>query len=72
MLLVPRMKALLLIAALNVVEPMMSGIGGYWAFIIYDAKEGETKYLDGSGRIPAAADAMCFPSGGNWPAAVRS
>jgi gamma-glutamyltranspeptidase/glutathione hydrolase len=41
-------------AALNVVEPMMSGVGGYGAIVIYDAKKGETRFLDPGTKFPAA------------------
>src|SRR5690242_2017810 len=41
-------------AALNVVEPMMSGMGGFGATLIYDAKKGTLRCLDASGRFPAA------------------
>lgn len=47
-------------AVLNVVKPMMSGIGGYGAIIIHDAARGETKFLDCSGRIPTAVDGDAF------------
>ena len=47
-------------AVLGVVEPMMSGIGGYGAFLVHDARTRETKFLDCSGRIPAAVDADVF------------
>ncbi|MDQ4064266.1 MAG: gamma-glutamyltransferase, partial [Actinomycetota bacterium] len=43
-------------AALNVSEPMMSGIGGYGAIVIYDAEEGETRFLDTGSRTPEALD----------------
>lgn len=49
-------------ATLNVVEPMMSGIGGYGAIIIHDAVRGETKFLDCSGRIPTSVDPDSFRS----------
>ncbi len=47
-------------AALNVVEPMMSGIGGYGTVVIYDARRRETKFLNTSGRIPASLDSDVF------------
>ena len=47
-------------AALNVVEPMMSGIGGYGAIVVYDAEEGETRFLDTGSRTPAALDPGVF------------
>jgi gamma-glutamyltranspeptidase/glutathione hydrolase len=47
-------------AALNVVEPMMSGAGGYGALVIYDAEKGETRYLDAGSRFPAGIDPSVF------------
>jgi len=47
-------------AALNVVEPMMSGIGGYGTILVYDAKRRETRFLDSSGKIPAAVNSDVF------------
>ena len=47
-------------AALNVVEPMMSGIGGYGTILIYDAGSGKSRFLNSSGRIPQAMDSDVF------------
>jgi len=47
-------------AVLNVVEPMMSGIGGYGTIIIYDATKGEARFLDSSGKIPQAVNSDVF------------
>lgn len=47
-------------AALNVVEPMMSGIGGYGTILVYDAKSRRVRYLNSSGRIPAGLDPDVF------------
>jgi len=47
-------------AVLNVVEPMMSGMGGYGTILIYDAKKGEVRFLNSSGRIPAAVNSDAF------------
>jgi gamma-glutamyltranspeptidase/glutathione hydrolase len=49
-------------AALNVVEPYMSGIGGYGAMVIYDAEKGETRVLDAGSRTPATLDPDVFRS----------
>ena len=49
-------------AALNVVEPMMSGIGGYGAIVVYDAQRGETRFLNTGSRTPAALDPAVFRS----------
>jgi gamma-glutamyltranspeptidase/glutathione hydrolase len=49
-------------AALNVVEPMMSGIGGYGAIVVYDAQRGETRFLNAGSRTPAALDPAVFRS----------
>jgi gamma-glutamyltranspeptidase/glutathione hydrolase len=47
-------------AALGVVEPMMSGIGGYGATVLYDAESGETRYLGAASRTPASLDPAAF------------
>lgn len=52
--------AIAVAAALNVVEPMMSGVGGYGTIVIYDARERKTWFLNPSGRIPLAVDSDQF------------
>lgn len=47
-------------AALNVVEPMMSGVGGYGATVVYDATEGETRFLETGSRTPGSLDPSVF------------
>lgn len=47
-------------SVLNVVEPMMSGIGGYGTILVYSARERRVRYLDSSGKIPAAVDSDVF------------
>lgn len=47
-------------AALNVVEPQNSGIGGYGTILVYHAGSGRTRFLDSSGRIPAKVDSDVF------------
>ncbi len=47
-------------AALNVVEPMMSGIGGYGTILVYHKDTDQVRFLDSSGKIPAAVDADVF------------
>ncbi len=49
-------------ASLNVVEPMMSGIGGYGAVVVYDAERGETRFLNTGSRTPPALDPEVFRS----------
>jgi len=44
--------AIAVAATLNVVEPMMSGIGGYGTILIYDAKKKQIRFLNCSGKIP--------------------
>ena len=39
-------------STLNVVEPMMSGMGGYGTIMVYAADAGVPMYLDASGKIP--------------------
>lgn len=52
--------AVAIAATLNVVEPMMSGIGGYGTILIYDAKKQEIRFLDSSGKIPVAVNSDVF------------
>lgn len=47
-------------AALNVVEPADSGMGGYGTILVYDARKGEIRFLNSSGRIPAGLDPDVF------------
>jgi gamma-glutamyltranspeptidase/glutathione hydrolase len=47
-------------ATLNVVEPMMSGIGGYGTIVTYDARSDRARFLNCSGRIPKALDSDMF------------
>ncbi|HVF60148.1 MAG TPA: gamma-glutamyltransferase [Thermoanaerobaculia bacterium] len=44
--------AVAIAATLNVVEPEMSGLGGYGTILVYDASEGRSWFLNPSGRIP--------------------
>ena len=47
-------------AALNVVEPFMSGIAGVGFALIYDATKKERRLLDYTGRTPGAARPELF------------
>ena len=47
-------------AALNVVEPAMSGLGGYGTIMTYHAGTGRARFLNTSGRIPASVDSDAF------------
>ncbi|RAP77777.1 gamma-glutamyltransferase [Paenibacillus montanisoli] len=51
-------------AALAVVYPHMTGLGGDSFFMIYSAKEGKVAGLNGSGRAAAAAHPGLFLQGG--------
>jgi gamma-glutamyltranspeptidase/glutathione hydrolase len=65
--------AVAIAATLNVVEPMMSGMGGYGGIIIYDANKRESRFLDSSGRIPATLNSDVFrPPAPNYLANRRS
>lgn len=48
--------AVAIASTLNVVEPMMSGMGGYGTIMVYSADAGEAYYLDASGKIPVGVD----------------
>lgn len=48
------------VAALNVVEPYMSGMGGVGCLLAYIAKEKRTRVLNFTGRAPAAAEPSLF------------
>lgn len=52
--------AVAIAATLNVVEPGMSGVGGYGTILVYDAAKREIRFLDSSGRIPAALNSDVF------------
>lgn len=47
-------------SVLNVVEPMMSGMGGYGTILIYDAQKKQIRFLDSSGKIPVNTDSNVF------------
>lgn len=47
-------------AALNVVEPQNSGIGGYGTIVIDDARARTARFLNPSGRIPVAVDSDAY------------
>ena len=45
--------AIAIATTLNVVEPHMSGAGGYGTILVYDAETERSRFLNPSGRIPA-------------------
>ncbi len=47
-------------AALNVVEPMMSGVGGYGTILLHSAEEEKSWFLNSSAHIPQAVDSDVF------------
>jgi gamma-glutamyltranspeptidase/glutathione hydrolase len=47
-------------AALGVVEPMMSGVGGYGAIVVYDAEAGKTRFLEIGSRAPIMLNPSIF------------
>ena len=52
--------AVAIASTLNVVEPMMSGIGGYGTILIYDARTKRVRFLNASSRIPRAVNADVY------------
>jgi len=52
--------AVAIASVLNVVEPGMSGMGGYGTILVYDAEKEEIRFLDSSGKIPAAVNSDVF------------
>jgi gamma-glutamyltranspeptidase/glutathione hydrolase len=47
-------------ATLGVVEPYMSGIGGYGAMVVYDARTDEVRSLSAATRTPESLDPRAF------------
>ena len=47
-------------ATLGVVEPYMSGIGGYGAMVVYDARTDEVRSLSAASRTPETLDPRAF------------
>ena len=47
-------------AALNVVEPGMSGMGGYGTILVYSAGDDQARFLNASGRIPVGVDPAAY------------
>jgi len=54
--------AVVIASCLNVVEPMMSGMGGYGTILVYDSKKNMVRYLDSSGKIPLNVDSDVYRS----------
>jgi gamma-glutamyltranspeptidase / glutathione hydrolase len=52
--------AVAIAAALNVVEPAMSGAGGYGTILVHHGASKETWFLNPSGRIPAGVNSDAF------------
>jgi gamma-glutamyltranspeptidase / glutathione hydrolase len=48
--------AIAVASVLNVVEPMMSGLGGYGTILVYDANKKQIRYLNTSGKFPLKCD----------------
>ena len=49
-------------ASLSVVEPYMSGVGGYGAMVVYDVRTGEVRSLSAATRVPETLDPAVFRS----------
>ena len=52
--------AIAVAASLGVVEPYMSGVGGYGAIVVYDAQSGKTRSLSAATRVPETLDPGVF------------
>jgi gamma-glutamyltranspeptidase/glutathione hydrolase len=52
--------AVAIAAALNVVEPAMSGMGGYGTIMVFDAEQGQSRFLNPSGRMPLSLNSDVF------------
>jgi len=52
--------AVAIATTLNVVEPMMSGIGGNGTILVYDSGNDKIRYLDSSGKIPMKVNSDVF------------
>ncbi|MFH1943323.1 MAG: gamma-glutamyltransferase [bacterium] len=52
--------AVAIAAALNVVEPMMSGMGGYGTIVVWDAEKKQARFLNSSSRIPRSVDSDVY------------
>ena len=52
--------AVAIAATLSVVEPMMSGLGGYGTILVFDAAKGQPRFLNASSRIPGAVNSDAF------------
>jgi gamma-glutamyltranspeptidase/glutathione hydrolase len=52
--------AVAIAAVLNVVEPMMSGMGGYGTIVVYDSEKRQARFLNSSSRIPRAVDSDVY------------
>jgi len=60
-------------ATLTVVEPMNSNIfGGYGTLVVYDAEQGELRYLDNNGRFPKATNSDVFREAGEAQDMMRT
>ncbi|MFI4938065.1 MAG: gamma-glutamyltransferase [Candidatus Berkiellales bacterium] len=49
--------AIAVASTLNVVEPAMSGLGGYGSTLVYIKQSGEIRFLNSSGKYPSKANA---------------
>ena len=54
--------AVAIAATLNVVEPMMSGAGGYGTIMVYHRASDRARFLNSSDRIPRSVNADAFRS----------